>query len=144
MAALKKVYEELRKVIVQKINTEETKQRGSRLDVLKHGIEIANHKLELMYTKPSTSFNKELNRLYNDNKFTISEEVWASDSERIDLVVFLNGLAIIAFEFKHNAAGQSYEDAIYQFRTQGNPKTRLFRWKSGHLYPLPWIWNRYI
>lgn len=134
MAALEKVYkDELREVIVQKINTEETKQRGSRLDVLKHGIEVANHKLELMYTKPATTFNKELNRLYNENRFTVSEEVWASDNERIDLVIFLNGLAIIAFELKCNAAGQSYQDAIYQFRTQRNPKTRLFRWKSGVL-----------
>lgn len=134
MAALEKVYkDELREVIVQKINTEETKQRGSRLDVLKHGIEVANHKLELMYTKPATSFNKQLNRLYNENRFTVSEEVWASDNERIDLVIFLNGLAIIAFELKCNAAGQSYQDAIYQFRTQRNPKTRLFRWKSGVL-----------
>ncbi len=134
MAALEKVYkDELREVIVQKINTEETKQRGSRLHVLKHGIEIANHKLELMYTKPATDFNKELNRLYKENRFTVSEEVWASDKERIDLVIFLNGLAIIAFELKCNAAGQSYQDAIYQFRTERNPKTRLFRWKAGAL-----------
>ncbi len=134
MAALEKVYkDELREVIVQKINTEETKQRGSRLHVLKHGIEIANYKLELMYTKPATDFNKELNRLYKENRFTLSEEVWASDKERIDLVIFLNGLAIIAFELKCNAAGQSYHDAIYQFRTERNPKTRLFRWKSGAL-----------
>ena len=134
MEALEKVYkDELQEIIVQKINTEETKRRGSRLDVLKHGIEVANHKLELMYTKPATTFNKELNRLYNQNRFTVSEEVWASDNERIDLVIFLNGLAIIAFELKCNAAGQSYQDAIYQYRTQRNPKTRLFRWKSGVL-----------
>lgn len=134
MTALEKVYKsELREVIVQKINTEETKQRGSRLDVLKHGIELSNHKLSLMYTKPATSFNKELNKLYAENRFTVSEEVWASDNERIDLVIFLNGIAIIAFELKCNAAGQSYQDAIYQFRTQRNPKTRLFMWKSGVL-----------
>jgi len=134
MEALEKVYkDELQEIIIQKINTEETKQRGSRLDVLKHGIEVANHKLELMYTKPATTFNKELNRLYNQNRFTVSEEVWASDNERIDLVIFLNGLAIIAFELKCNAAGQSYQDAIYQYRTQRSPKTRLFRWKSGVL-----------
>lgn len=134
MTALEKVYKgELSEVIVQKINTEETKQRGSRLDVLKHGIELSNHKLNLMYTKPATSFNKELNKLYAENRFTVSEEVWASDNERIDLVIFLNGIAIIAFELKCNAAGQSYQDAIYQFRTQRNPKTRLFMWKSGVL-----------
>ena len=42
MDALRKVYKsDLENTIVGVINTEETKTRGSRLDVLKHGIEIA-------------------------------------------------------------------------------------------------------
>ena len=134
MDALRKVYKsDLENTIIGVINTEETKARGSRLDVLKHGIEIANHKLELMYTKPATTFNPALNKLYEQNIFSVSEEVWASDHERIDLVIFLNGLAIMTFELKCNAAGQSYQDAIYQYRMERNPKTRLFRWKAGAL-----------
>lgn len=134
MDALRKVYKsDLENTIVGVINTEETKAKGSRLDVLKHGIEIANHKLELMYTKPATTFNQVLNKLYEQNIFSASEEVWASDKERIDLVIFLNGLAIMTFELKCNAAGQSYRDAIYQYRTQRDPQTRLFRWKAGAL-----------
>ena len=134
MDALRKVYKsDLEDTIVGVINTEETKSRGSRLDVLKHGIEIANHKLEFMYTKPATTFNHVLNKLYEQNIFSVSEEVWASDDERIDLVIFLNGLAIMTFELKCNAAGQSYQDAIYQYRTQRHPQTRLFRWKAGAL-----------
>lgn len=134
MEALRKVYKSnLENTIVGVINTEETKARGSRLDVLKHGIEIANHKLELMYAKPATTFNSVLNKLYEQNIFSVSEEVWASDHERIDLVIFLNGLAIMTFELKCNAAGQSYHDAIYQYRTQRDPQTRLFRWKAGAL-----------
>lgn len=134
MDALRKVYKtDLENTIIGVINAEETKTRGSRLDVLKHGVEIANHKLELMYTKPATTFNPALNKLYEQNNFSVSEEVWASDKERIDLVIFLNGLAIMTFELKCNAAGQSYQDAIYQYRTQRDPKTRLFRWKAGAL-----------
>ncbi len=134
MDALRKVYKtDLENTIIGVINAEETKTRGSRLDVLKHGVEIANHRLELMYTKPATTFNPALNKLYEQNNFSVSEEVWASDKERIDLVIFLNGLAIMTFELKCNAAGQSYQDAIYQYRTQRDPKTRLFRWKAGAL-----------
>lgn len=134
MDALRKVYKsDLENTIIGVINTEETKSRGSRLDVLKHGIEIANHKLELMYTKPATTFNFALNKLYEQNIFSVSEEIWASDHERIDIVIFLNGLAIMTFELKCNVAGQSYQDAIYQYRMERNPKTRLFRWKAGAL-----------
>lgn len=101
--------------------------------MLKHGIELSNQKIELMYTKPATTFNPELTKKYSQNIFSVMEEVWASDKERIDVVIFLNGLAIMSFELKCNAAGQSYQDAIYQFRTDRNPKTRLFRFKAGTL-----------
>lgn len=134
LQALRKIYKEKTEdTLVAFINQQETRGNGSRLDVLKHGVELANIHLDLMYTKPATTFNKELNALYHKNIFTVSEEVWASDDERIDLVIFLNGLAIITFELKCNAAGQSYQDAIYQYRMQRNPKDRLFLWKAGSL-----------
>ena len=134
MDALRKIYKsDLEDTIVSFINSETTKARGSLLDVLKHGIEMSNMKLELMYTKPATTFNKDLLAKYERNIFSVMEEVWASDDERIDLVIFLNGLAIMSFELKCNAAGQSYQDAIYQFRVDRNPKTRLFWFKAGCL-----------
>lgn len=134
MEALKKIYKSsLEDTIVNYLNAEMTKARGSLLSVLKHGIEISNYKLYLMYTKPATTFNKELLANYEKNIFSVMEEVWASDKERIDLVLFLNGLAIISFELKCNMAGQSYEDAIYQYRTERSPKTRLFMFKAGCL-----------
>ena len=134
MKALNKVYKaETENTIVAAINAEETKARGSRLDVLKHGLDISNLHLDLLYTQPATTFNEELNKLYEKNIFSVCEEVWASDDERIDLVIFLNGLAIMTFELKANTAGQNYHDAIYQYRTQRSPKTRLFRFKAGSL-----------
>ena len=119
MDYLRKIYkDDLEDTIVSFINAETTKARGSLIEVLKHGIEISNQKLELMYTKPATTFNPELTRKYGQNIFSVMEEVWASDKERIDVVIFLNGLAIISFELKCNTAGQSYQDAIYQYRTE--------------------------
>lgn len=134
MEALRKIYKgDLEDTIVSFINAEVTKARGSLLDVLKHGIEMSNMKLELMYTKPATTFNRELLAKYEKNIFSVMEEVWASDNERIDLVIFLNGLAIMSFELKCNAAGQSYQDAIYQYRVDRDPKTKLFWFKAGCL-----------
>ena len=134
MELLRKIYKDtLEETLVNYLNTEMTKTKGSLLNVLKHGIEIANYKLHLMYTKPATTFNRELLDKYEKNIFSVMEEVWASDKERIDLVIFLNGLAIMSFELKCNMAGQSYEDAIYQYRTERNPKSRLFLFKAGCL-----------
>ena len=132
MSALKKVYKDkLEETLVNYLNSEMTKAKGSLLSVLKHGIELANYKLELMYSKPATTFNKELLENYHKNIFSVMEEVWASDKERVDLVIFLNGLPIMSFELKCTFAGQSYADAIEQYRLQRNPKTRLFWFKAG-------------
>ena len=134
MDILRKVYkQDLEETLLNYINAEITKNRSSLLNVLKHGIEISNVKLTLMYTKPATSFNKDLLSKYEKNIFSAAEEIVASDTERVDLVIFLNGFAIMTFELKCNLAGQSYQDAIYQYRTDRNPKTRLFVFKAGAL-----------
>lgn len=134
MDTLSKIYKsDLEDTIIGAINTEVTKTNGSLLYVLKHGVEICKQKLILMYTKPATDYNKELNELYDKNIFSVMEEVWASDKERVDLVIFINGFAIMSFELKCNMAGQSYHDAISQYRTQRDPKTRLFLFKTGCL-----------
>lgn len=132
MAELYKIFKmDTENTIVSVINETVTATKSSLVETLKNGIEISNRHLDLMYTKPATTFNKTLNQRYNDNIFSVMEEVWASDNERIDLVIFLNGIAIISFELKCNAAGQSYHDAILQYRTSRDPKTRLFRFKAG-------------
>ena len=134
MEILKRIYKsDLEITLINYLNQEMNKKSSSLLYVLKHGIDMSNVHLDLMYTKPATTFNKDLLKKYEQNIFSVAEEVWASDSERIDLVIFLNGLAIMSFELKCNHAGQSYKDAIYQYRCQRNPKDRLFLFKSGVL-----------
>lgn len=134
MDALTKIYKDKTEdTVISFLNAEMTKERGSLLNVLKNGIEISNQKLNLLYLKPATTFNKEANRLYNENIFSVMEEVVISDKERIDLVIFVNGLAVISMELKCNHAKQSYHDAITQYRTERDPKNRLFRFKAGCL-----------
>ena len=108
MDYLRKIYKgDLEETIVSFINTETTKSRGSLIEVLKHGIELSNQKLELMYTKPATTFNPDLTKKYGQNIFSVMEEVWASDKERVDVVIFLNGLAIMSFDLKLSATLQA-------------------------------------
>ena len=132
MEQLEKIHkDDLRDTLVNFINNKITHKNSNLIQVLKHGVEIDNIHLDLMYTKPATSFNKDLIKKYEENIFSVIEEVHASKTERVDLVVFLNGFAIMSFELKSNTQGQSYEDAIYQYRTDRNPKDRLFMFKSG-------------
>lgn len=134
MEKLRKIHKDrLEDTLIGFINTECTKKRGSLIEVLKHGVELSGHRIDLMYTKPATTFNKDLMAKYQQNRFTVMEEVWANDKERIDVVIFLNGFAIITMELKCNYAGQSTADAIYQYRMERDPNSRLFMFKAGAL-----------
>ena len=134
LLSLTKIYKDKTlETILSAISTAETSKSGSRLELLKHGLTIGHSHIDLMYDKPASGLNKDLIKRYQKNIFTVSEEVLASDKERVDLVLFLNGIAIMAFELKSNAAGQCYGDAIKQWREARSPKTRLFLWKAGVL-----------
>jgi len=132
---LEKIYKEkTHQTILNYINNEINKSSGSLLDVLKHGVEFDNGaKLYLMYRQPATSFNAKSTALYEQNILSVMEEVYHKEGERIDLVIFLNGLAIFAFELKCNTSGQTCKDAIWQYRKDRDHKTRLFKFKAGCL-----------
>lgn len=132
MLALRKLLgADLERSIISTIKSECGKPGKSLVSLFVDGIEIKNHKLELMYTKPATDFNKDLLAKYEKNIFSVMEEVWASGRERIDLVIFLNGLAIMSFELKCEFAGQDFKNAISQYASDRNPQTPLFLFKSG-------------
>jgi type I restriction enzyme R subunit len=135
MVHLEKLYKDkTQQTILNYINNEINKKNRSLLDVLKHGVEFDNGvTLHLMYRKPATSFNPKAEVFYQKNILSVMEEVYHKDGERIDLVIFLNGIAIFTFELKCNTSGQNYEDAIRQYKYERDYKTRLLKFKAGCL-----------
>ncbi|MFL8711773.1 type I restriction endonuclease subunit R [Clostridioides sp. GD02377] len=135
MEKLRKMYKErTEQTVINYINQEINKSSRSLIDVLKHGVEFDNGStLKLMFPKLATSFNKKGNERYNSNILSVMEEVYHKEGERVDLIIFLNGLAIFTIELKCNTSGQNYEDAIKQFKNERDEKTRLFRFKAGCL-----------
>lgn len=132
---LEKLYKDnTKKTILNYINNEVNKKSRSLLDVLKHGVEFDNGvTLTLLYRKPATSFNAKAEELYNQNTLSVMEEVCHKDGERIDLVIFVNGIAIFTIELKCNTSGQNFEDAIRQYKYERDFKTRLLKFKAGCL-----------
>lgn len=119
-----------KETIITLINQEISK--GGFLNALKIGVYIENKRLYLMYRKPATSFNAKANQHYQSNCLSIMEEVNYQGEERIDLVIFLNGLALFAIELKLNSSGQSVRDGIGQLKRR-DAKNRLFRFNTGVL-----------
>ncbi len=134
MAKLRKIYKgDLEETFLSYFARETSKAGGSLIEALKHGLTVSGFPIDFLYTPPAASFNQKLTRLYEKNRFTVMEEVWAGGKERVDLVFFVNGIAIMTAELKCNPAGQTYHDAIRQYRRDRNPEDRLFRWKAGAL-----------
>lgn len=134
LVRLEKLYKDkTRTTILNYINNEINKNNRCLLDVLKHGVEFdSGAVLYLMYRKPASSLNPKAEALYQKNILSVMEEVYHKEGERIDLVLFLNGIAIFTFELKCNTSGQNYEDAIRQYEGRDNT-TRLLKFKAGCL-----------
>jgi type I restriction enzyme R subunit len=133
MEKLRKFYKEkTEKTVLNYINREIMKSNSSLVEVFKKGMEFDNGvTIYLMYRHPATAFNEKQNNLYAQNILSVMEEVYHKEGERIDLVLFLNGIAIFAVELKCNTSGQNYENAINQFKHERDSNTRLFRFRSG-------------
>ncbi len=134
MEKLRRLYKgRTEEVIIGLFNSEVNRMNGKLIsrgliDVLKHGIEFDNGMtLDLMYRKPDSTRNLDAVANYNKNIFSVMEEVYHKPGERVDLVLFLNGIAIFAVELKCNTSGQNYKDAIRQYREERDPNTRLFK-----------------
>lgn len=107
----------------------ELRTRGS-IDVLKHGIKDYGVKLDLAYFKPPTDLNPDQFILYQKNILSVTEELNYIDEKRIDLVIFLNGIPIITMELKNPLTGQTYKNAIKQYKENRKSTEQLFKFKE--------------
>ena len=91
--------------------------------------------LSLVHPRPSAGFDLAAAELYEQNVLSVMDEVYHKEDERIDLVIFLNGLAIFTLELKCESSGTgwSYRDAIRQYKFERDCKTRLLMPKVGAL-----------
>lgn len=128
-ARLKDIYKDnYRSKVLANLDTN-LRSRGT-LDVLKHGIKDYGVKLDLAYFKPASGMNPDQALLYNQNILSVTEELNYNEEKRIDLVIFLNGLPIITFELKNAFTGQTWRNAIAQYKNERSGNEKLFMFKQ--------------
>ncbi len=108
--------------------------RGT-LDVLRRGVEMLGLKEPLMLAqfKPALAINPAIQAKYGMNRLRVVRQVCHSPNnpkEELDLVLFLNGIAVATVELKSNYT-QSVQDAVDQYRYDRHPQP-----KGGVLEPL--------
>ena len=99
------------------------------IDVLRHGVRHGPHDLELFHGTPSAGNVKAVRR-FRQNRFTVTRQLrYSKDETRraLDIGLFINGLPMFTFELKNNLTKQTFDDAIWQYRKDRNPREPLFR-----------------
>ena len=79
-------------------------QKNGILSVLKKGLAIDDAHLTLLYSLPYNDTNPTVRANFYKNIFSVTRQVYYSDRDpnlSIDMVVFLNGLAIATLELKN-------------------------------------------
>ncbi len=101
-------------------------QRGT-LDVLRHGIELLGIRqpLQTAQFKPALAINPDILTRYTANRLRVVRQVkYSKQNENcIDLVLFLNGIAIATVELKTDFT-QNIQDAIDQYRFDRQPRPK--------------------
>ena len=104
-------------------------KKDSVLAVLKKGLDIDDAHFELLYRLPYNDLNPEVASNFAANIFSVSRQVHYSESDTfksVDMVLFVNGLAIATLELKNPWTGQNVHNAIKQYRTDRDPREPLF------------------
>ena len=109
-------------------------ERGT-LDVLRRGVEMMglSKPLALVQFKPALAINPVIQQHYAENRLRVVRQVHHSlnkGHESIDLVLFVNGIAVATLELKSDFT-QSVEDAVDQYRYYRDPAP-----KGGMVEPL--------
>lgn len=128
---LKEIYkDQYRSKVLNRLDTE-LKKRGI-IDVLRHGIKDYGTYIDLVYFKPASELNIELFELYQKNRISVIRQVRYSlrNNNSVDMLICVNGLPVVVMELKNPFTGQTYEDAIMQYKKDRNPYELLFQFKK--------------
>ena len=100
------------------------------LSVLKKGIAIDDAQLTLLYSLPYNDANPRIQENFERNLFSVSRQVHYSDTNpnlSVDMVLFLNGIAIATLELKNPWTGQTVYHAKQQYKNDRDPRELLFQ-----------------
>ncbi|MEB3231494.1 MAG: DEAD/DEAH box helicase family protein [Leptolyngbyaceae bacterium] len=100
------------------------------LSVLKKGIAIDDAHLTLLYSLPYNDANPRILENFEQNIFSVTRQVHYSDTDpgsSVDMVLFLNGMAIATMELKNPWTGQTVYHAREQYKNDRDPRSPLFQ-----------------
>lgn len=104
-------------------------ERKGTINILRNGFKDVGCYFKLFYPKPNTHKNPDLFKKFEENIFSVIDELKyekKENSNRLDLVIFINGVPIITIELK-DTFSQGVEKAINQYKNDRAPSELIFQ-----------------
>lgn len=116
------------------IRTLDSEHEGC-LKVLRHGFKCFGKLFRVAYFAPASNMNPETQRLYKENRLTITRQLHYSEKheKNIDVVLGLNGIPVATAELKNPMTGQTWQNAIHQYKNDRDQNDLIFRFKKRSL-----------
>ena len=105
-------------------------QKDGILKVLKGGLRIDDAHFTLLYSQPYNSINPEVAKSFEQNIFSITRQLYYSQADplkSIDMVLFINGIAVATIELKNAWTGQTTYHAMKQYREDRDTSETLLQ-----------------
>jgi len=102
------------------------------LQVLRHGFKCFGKGFRVAYFAPASGMNPDTQRLYALNRLTITRQLKYSNAHNntLDVVLSLNGIPVATAELKNPMTGQTWRNAIRQYKNDRDPKDLIFHFKK--------------
>lgn len=102
------------------------------LKVLRHGFKCFGKLFRAAYFAPASGLNPETQALYAANRLTVTRQVRYSEKHggTLDVVLGLNGIPVATAELKNPMTGQTWRNAVHQYKTDRDPNETIFRFRK--------------
>lgn len=98
------------------------------IEILRKGLKFFDKTIDLFYTEPNSEHNITDKAKCEANIFSVTQELVYTDNNknRIDLVIFINGIPIITMELKNAFTHQAVKNAIKQYINDRDANDKIF------------------
>lgn len=102
--------------------------RRGVVELLRRGVEDLGARFRLVFFAPGSDLNEALAEKYWANRMTVVRQLRYSTKNdySVDTVLFVNGILVVTLELKNQLTGQTYRNAIDQYKRSRSASELLF------------------
>jgi type I restriction enzyme, R subunit len=105
------------------------------LKVIRHGFKCYGKLFRVAYFQPASGLNPDIQKQYEANRLGLTRQLKYSNKHgnTLDITISLNGIPISTLELKNQMTGQSYRNAIHQYKYDRDANELIFQFNKRSL-----------